>query len=83
MNNFSNPYLRHAVFPRKEVTRVHSLQKRSLYFALPVIIVPAIGIFFGITIWQVYKKRQAENNSLIAKNNARSDNPSGDSEKKV
>jgi hypothetical protein len=35
-------------------------QKRGLYFALPVIVVPAIAIFVGITFWQVYSKRQKE-----------------------
>jgi hypothetical protein len=39
-------------------------QKRKLYFALPVIIVPAIGAFAAITFWQVYKKRQAEEEAL-------------------
>jgi hypothetical protein len=82
MNNFSKRHLGLAVFPRKEINRVHSLQKRSLYFALPVVIIPAIGIFFGITIWQVYKKRQAEN-SLTVKNNERRENASSDSAKKV
>jgi len=33
--------------------------KRSLYFAIPVLIPIAVGAFVGITFYQVYKKRQA------------------------
>jgi hypothetical protein len=35
-------------------------QKRSLYFALPVLLPAALATFVGITFWQVYKRRQAE-----------------------
>jgi len=35
-------------------------QKRGLYFALPVLLPAAVATFVGITFWQVYKRRQAE-----------------------
>ncbi len=38
----------------------HLHQKRPLYFAVPVLLPLAVGAFVGITIYQVYKKRQAE-----------------------
>jgi hypothetical protein len=42
-------------------------QNRQLYFALPLLIIPAMGTFVGITFWQVYKKRQAEELALKMK----------------
>ena len=33
--------------------------RRQLYFAIPALIPIAVGAFVGITIYQVYKKRQA------------------------
>lgn len=36
----------------------HLQQKRELVFLLPVVIIPAIGVFFAYNVYQVYKNRR-------------------------
>ena len=52
-----SPLLKNAL-PKQGGHYIH--QKRPIYFAVPVLLPLAVGAFVGITIYQVYKKRQAE-----------------------